>query len=231
MDIKTYSLGQLQANCYLLTQDKKCIIIDPADEAHFLLELMQRERLELMALVATHGHFDHIMAAGEIQASLDVPFYIHEKDIFLVKRLNQTAKYFLGHDPGVFAPRNVKHFDLGDSGVSSFPRMTIPPFSFQVIYTPGHTPGSVCLLFEKQSVSDGRTPGVTGTGSPGVKEDRPNGILFSGDTLFKNGIGRYDFSYSSYDDLQESLKRLSKLPSNTRVLSGHGDETTIGDEL
>ena len=85
MKITTYPLGQLQANCYLLVHDKDCILIDPADDASFLLEEISRQNLNLVAMLATHGHFDHVMAVGEIQLSLKVPFYIHGKDLFLIK--------------------------------------------------------------------------------------------------------------------------------------------------
>ncbi|MGB4966481.1 MAG: MBL fold metallo-hydrolase, partial [Microgenomates group bacterium] len=134
MRIDSYPLGQLQANCYFLTQGSDCIIIDPADSADFILEKIQRERLNLVALLATHGHFDHIMAVGEIQLSYDVPLYIHDDDLFLVKRLNETAKHFLGFDPAVTAPKETISFKAGS--------LEIGDFAFNVIHTPGHTPGS-----------------------------------------------------------------------------------------
>ena len=89
MIIETYPLGQLQANCYLVVKNNTCLIIDPSDEASFILEKIQRKNLKPVGLLATHGHFDHVMASGEIEthynASLPLPLYIHKKDLFLIK--------------------------------------------------------------------------------------------------------------------------------------------------
>ncbi|PJA55687.1 hypothetical protein CO165_02225, partial [Candidatus Roizmanbacteria bacterium CG_4_9_14_3_um_filter_33_18] len=92
MTIKKYSLGDLQANCYFLIDDQDCLIIDPADDAPFILEELQRQQLNLVGMLATHGHFDHVMAVSEIQQSISLPLIIHEKDKFLIDRLEQTAE-------------------------------------------------------------------------------------------------------------------------------------------
>lgn len=190
MKILQYPLGQLQANCYFLIQDNDCLIIDPADDASFILEELQRRNLRLAAMFATHGHFDHVMAAGEIQKSFNVPLYIFEEDMFLIDRLIQTAEHFLGYKPVIFKPVTVN-------------QLTVIDFPFQIIKTPGHTPGSVCYYFEKEQ------------------------IIFTGDTLFKQGIGRYDHSYSSKKDLMQSIKKILKLPEETIIYPGHGEETSV----
>jgi glyoxylase-like metal-dependent hydrolase (beta-lactamase superfamily II) len=195
MIIKKYSLGLLQANCYFLIEENDLILIDPGDGASFILEEIQRQRLNLKAIFATHGHFDHIGAVGEIQQSFNVPFYINEKDLFLVERLNETAKYFLGYNPCFLPPKNIKELNSKPFHISRF--------TFDVIFTPGHTPGSVCFYFQKEK------------------------LVFTGDTLFKDGVGRTDFSYSSRKDLENSLKRIFSLPKKTAVYPGHGGETTI----
>jgi len=195
MIIKKYSLGSLQANCYFLIEANDLILIDPGDDASFILEEIQRQRLNLKAIFATHGHFDHIGAVGEIQQSFNVPFYINEKDLFLVERLNETAKYFLGYNPYFLPPKNIKELNSKPFHISRF--------TFDVIFTPGHTPGSVCFYFQKEK------------------------LVFTGDTLFKDGVGRTDFSYSSRKDLENSLKRIFSLPKKTAVYPGHGGETTI----
>jgi len=195
MTIKKYSLGSLQANCYFLVEENDLILIDPGDEASFILEEIQRKRLNLKAIFATHGHFDHIGAVGEIQKSFNVPFYINQKDLFLVKRLNETAEYFLGYNPYFLPPENIKELNNKTFHVSRL--------MFSVIFTPGHTPGSVCFYFEKEK------------------------LIFTGDTLFKDGVGRTDFSYSSRKDLENSLKKIFSLPKKTAVYPGHGGETTI----
>lgn len=200
MKIIKYSLGQLQANCYFLIKNKHCLVIDPADEASFILEQIQRMKLKPIAFLATHGHFDHVMAFGEIEIHYKVSLhlYVHNNDVFLLKRLKETTKHFLGHDPRILEPQKIKFLKIG--------KMKIGNFAFEVIHTPGHTPGSCCFYFKNEKA------------------------VFAGDTLFKDGIGRYDFSYGNKIELFESLEKLFKLPAKTIVYSGHGEETTIGNE-
>lgn len=198
MRIVAFSLGQLQANCNFLIEDKKCLIIDPADEASFILEELERRRLDLIGMLATHGHFDHIMAVGEIQMSLRVPLHIFKEDLFLVKRLNETAKYFLGYDPQAIKPSNLEYLKEGE--------LKIENWEFKILRTPGHTPGSACFYFEKGK------------------------MIFTGDTLFKGAIGRYDFSYSSKHELSKSLEKILRLPDKILVYPGHGETTIIGEE-
>ncbi len=198
MQILRYSLGQLQANCYFLIQDKECLIIDPADDASFILEELQRKNLKLAGMLATHGHFDHIMAVGEIQRSFNVPLYINNKDVFLVNRLIGTAGYFLGYQPTILKPTNIKFLKKGVFHVQRF--------KLQVLQTPGHTPGSCCYYLKKEK------------------------ILITGDTIFKNGIGGYDHSYSNKSDLIQSIKTILTFPETTTVYPGHGQSTTIGEE-
>ena len=138
MRIHTYPLGELQATCYLIENEGKGILIDPADEGSFLLEELQRKNIELEALFLTHGHFDHCMAAGEIQMSLDVPLYLHKKDQFLIDRLDSTAEHFLGYKPIIIPPKNVKY-------ISS--KLKVKSLKLQILETPGHTPGGVCYYF------------------------------------------------------------------------------------
>src|SRR3989338_9395470 len=126
MKVLNFALGQMQANCYFLIDGEECLIIDPADEASFILEELQRRKLKLVGMLATHGHFDHIMAAGEIQLSVKVPLYVVKKDLFLVKRLNETAKYFLGYDPHVVLPKKIKFFVPGNFQLSTFNFKIIP---------------------------------------------------------------------------------------------------------
>lgn len=200
MKIHTFPLGQMQANCYMLEKDGKCLLIDPADSADFILEKIQTQNLELVGIVATHGHFDHIMAVGEIQLSYPhLPLHIHKKDEFLLSRVAETAEHFLGYNPMVM-PIRLKASLRETSRRNVF---TIDNFTFQVIHTPGHTPGSCCIYFEKEK------------------------ILFTGDILFQGGIGRYDFSYSDKDELKSSLEKILKLPGETTIYPGHGEESCI----
>jgi glyoxylase-like metal-dependent hydrolase (beta-lactamase superfamily II) len=198
MQIIKYVLGELETNCYLLIKDEECVIIDPSDNADFLLEEIQRRNLKLTAMLATHGHFDHIMAAGEIQLSFDIPLYIHLKDQFLIDRLAETAKHFLSFPPSIIKPKNIQFYSDG--------LLKIKNFKFKIIFSPGHTPGSICLYLQKEN------------------------ILFTGDTLFKDGVGRTDFSYSSRADLEKSLKTIFKLPPQTVIYPGHGEESSLRNE-
>lgn len=199
MTIKKYSLGQLQANCYFLISGQDCLIIDPADDASFILEELQRQQLNLVGMLATHGHFDHIGAVGEIQLSFNIPLYIFREDQFLIDRLNETAKYFLGFDPHFIKPKSVKYL--------TNEKLQVTSFVLQILSSPGHTPGSCCYHFKDENA------------------------LFTGDTLFKEGIGRTDLSYSSKDDLEKSLRKIFKLPKETIIYSGHGEDTILEDEM
>lgn len=196
MKVNRFPLGALQTNCYLVEQSNNCIIIDPADSADFLLEEIQRRNLHLQGIVATHGHFDHLMAVGEIQLSYaNLPLFIHNEDIFLAKRLQETANYFLGYEPYVIPIKYMSDISIETSSIGDF--------SFDVIHTPGHTPGSCSFYFAEHQ------------------------ILFSGDTLFSGAVGRYDFKYSDKKELKKSVERLLELPDETIVYSGHGEETYI----
>jgi len=201
MKIVKYSLGQLQANCYFLVEGDKCLIIDPADEASFILEELQRKRLNLVGMLTTHGHLDHIMAVGEIQLSLKVPLYINKKDQFLIDRVEQTAEHFLGFKQTILPIKNIKNLNIENSL-----NPDLVEIKLKIIHTPGHTPGSVSYYFPNDKV------------------------VFTGDSLFKGAIGRFDFSYCSKEDLKNSLIALLKLPEETKVYPGHGEETTIEEE-
>jgi glyoxylase-like metal-dependent hydrolase (beta-lactamase superfamily II) len=198
MKINKYSLGQLQANCYIVENENNCLIFDPGDSADFILNEINLKKLEPLALFITHGHFDHILAVGEIQLSFDIPLYVSKKDMFLLDRAKETADYYLGFKNEVIKPTEIKYF------VSK--RIKISTFIINVIETPGHTPGSVCFYFEKEK------------------------WLLTGDTLFKDGIGRYDFSYSSKKDIAQSINQLYMLPDDVIVYPGHGETTTIKNE-
>ncbi|MBI4226087.1 MBL fold metallo-hydrolase, partial [Candidatus Roizmanbacteria bacterium] len=136
--------------------------------------------------------------AGEIQKSINIPLHIFNEDQFLIDRVEETAKHFLGYSPGIIKPTSIKHLIEAKNKIGIF--------EFSILNTPGHTPGSRCFYFKKEN------------------------IIFSGDTLFKQGIGRYDFSYSSKEDLKKSIRSLLKLPDDTIVYPGHGEKTIIGNE-
>ncbi len=191
MQILTFPLGQLQANCYLLIQDNECLIIDPGDSAEFLLEEILRRNLNAKGILATHGHFDHIMAVGEIQMSLNCPFYIHEKDLFLIERLEKTAQHFLKTKQIAIPPQNIVYFKEESWKIENW--------ELTILFTPGHTPGSCCFYNKEEN------------------------IIFTGDTLFKDGIGSYEHSYSNKKDLLNSLQIINKITETSVKYPGHED--------
>jgi len=199
---ETFIVGDLQTNCYIVWDDetKKGVVIDPGEDGQGISEEIQNKQIEIVGILMTHGHFDHSLATLDLKLIYNVPIYLSKKDDFLLKRQDETAKYFLGIKN---TPPNIVKIDID---IKDGEKINFGNESLEIIETPGHTPGSVCFYSAK------------------------NNLLFSGDTLFKNDRGRTDFSYGSKEDILKSLKRLVKLPKETEVLPGHGETTTIEDE-
>ncbi|TSC53302.1 MAG: beta-lactamase domain-containing protein [Microgenomates group bacterium LiPW_16] len=197
MRVEKVVVGQLGTNCYLVWDEKtrKTIIIDPGDDGDYIIRKIQDFKLSPVLIIATHGHFDHVLAALELKLAFSIPFLIHKADSFLLNRASSTAKHFLGIkvDPQAMQNRFVKEGDIISFGQEKL----------KVLETPGHSPGGISLLGK--------------------------GVVFSGDTIFADGFGRTDFSYGSKEDLEKSVKKLFKLPEDTIVYPGHGEETTIGE--
>lgn len=178
-------VGQMRTNCYLIydRETLQGIIVDPGDDADFVESNISRLNIKPVAVILTHGHFDHVMAAQEIKLAYDIPLLLNKNDLFLMRHAAKSSAYFL----------NI----LDD-------KTKIKYFNFDIIETPGHTPGSVCLYFKKED------------------------FIFAGDLIFENGVvGRSDFSYSNRELLKESIAKIISLPDRTVVYSGHGDEFTI----
>jgi len=209
MEIETYHLGELQTNCYLIYDNEEVIVIDPAEDGAFIAEKIHEKGLILKAIIATHGHFDHVLGAGELQMILPAPFYVHENDKFLLKDVNSSAKFWLKREFKNPLPTDIKFLKEGDE-------ISFGNYSLEVIETPGHAPGSVCLVLS--SVDEHRTSDTQ--------------IVFTGDTLFNGAIGRYDFSYSSKEDLKTSIRKIfDKFSEETIAYPGHGEPTTLADEF
>ncbi len=201
LDIKTFVLGQLQTNTYLLTSDQKnCYIVDPADDFVFLSDYINQNSLNLKGIILTHGHFDHSLAAPPLKMIFKVPLLASSKDLFLLKQINSSSEYWTDQD---YPSLPITKVDFDFDKIKSF---NFDSTLLTIIKTPGHTPGSVSIY---------------------CKQDQ---VLFSGDTLFKDGVGRTDLSYSNTHVLHLSLKKILKLPINTTIYPGHGPITTIGQE-
>ena len=193
-------IGEMDTNCYLVWNEdtKECLVIDPADDGVSISEEINRLNLKVKYVFLTHGHFDHCLGALDLKLIYNVDFGCSSKDAFLLDRQDETAKHFLKRE--IQVPNFIK-IDVDLDKLESF---ELGDDVFEVIKTPGHTPGSVCF-----------------------KSDE---LLFSGDTLFCGLRGRTDFKYGSTKKIFESLKKLMKLNPDTLVLPGHGEETTIERE-
>lgn len=198
MQMKTFILGNLQTNCYLLWNDLsgEAIIIDPADDGDFLNEELLRSNLKLTAIILTHGHFDHCLGLLSLKSAWQTPIMMNFKDQFLLARAQDSALHWLGMESDPVPPAD---FDLDNQD-----EINLIGENFKIIHTPGHTPGSICLLHQKSKT------------------------LFSGDTIFAEGnIGRTDFSYSSGKSMKKSLANLKSLAlasEYSEVCSGHGEK-------
>lgn len=199
IEIETYVLGGLGTNCYFVynEENREVIIFDPADDADFIATKINHKQLTLVAIIATHGHFDHNLAAGELQKTFDVPYFIHPSDTFLLKRLGETATHFLGYQVITLEPKV-------DSLLTEKAKTLLKKFDLQLLEMPGHTPGSIGLYAKKNHL-----------------------VLTGDTLFADGGVGRTDFSYSSSVDLGLSLKKLLTLPDDTVVYPGHGKSTTI----
>lgn len=189
MFIKTLSVGHLETNCYIVGNEDlaKCVVIDPGDESNTILDYLEEHRLSCAAIFLTHGHFDHVGAVDAVQEETGATVYLCEKD--------DTD----GHSHAFpYSPNsNSKYYDGGDT-------IEIAGLVFQVLATPGHTPGSVSLLCED--------------------------ALFTGDTLFRGSCGRFDLEGGDEDAIMHSLALLCALEGNYDVYPGHGDYTTLQRE-
>ncbi|MBU1110865.1 MBL fold metallo-hydrolase [Patescibacteria group bacterium] len=204
MKIHQFPVGQLQANCYFAVCEKSrhTAVIDPGGDADFLVQKLKELECKPKMILATHGHFDHVLGITDLKLQLNLsylPLFIHPKDIFILKNAALSAYYWTRQGKDIPAPIVDQH--LEDEQI-----IPLDKEKLKVIYTPGHTPGSVCFYNEKEK------------------------ILFSGDLVFQNGIGRTDFSYSNNDTMKNSLQKILGLPPETVIYPGHGETTTVGEE-
>lgn len=187
MRIQTLKVGPIRTNCYLVDdeENKKALVIDAGGESAKVIALLKKDDLQLIMIVATHGHFDHHEGVRQLKEATGASFLLHKADNFGLKTTD--------------APPPDRFLTEGDI-------LEVGRLKFEIIHTPGHSPGGICLYNDEEKV------------------------LFSGDTLFEGTCGRVDLPYSDEVAMITSLKKLLALPPETKVYPGHGRSTTIGTE-
>lgn len=187
LHIHVLPLGDYQTNCYILHNDgsSDCVVLDPGYEPEIILSYLAEKKLNLTAIALTHCHFDHVGAVKELAAQTDCRVYLNQKDLALPPMLTNGPLYY------------TDTYKDGDT----VPLAGIP---FRVLETPGHTPGSVCLM----------------TGAH----------LFSGDTLFAGSCGRTDLPGGDSRAMRDSLRKLATLEGDYDIYPGHGSATTLARE-
>lgn len=193
--LKVVMNGPLQNNTYLVKIGTKCVIIDPASK--LIIKKVEEQGLEPVAILLTHGHFDHIKGVQPFK-DINVPVYIHKADADKCTGEDKDAMDLLNRFRIVpFTP---------DKFVEDGEELDFCGLKIKVIHTPGHSAGGVCYVIDNQ-------------------------VIFSGDTLFLDSYGRYDFRDSSLEALKHSIKeKLFKLEGDYMVYPGHGNSTTLLNE-
>ena len=196
---QTFPVGPLQCNCTIVGDPvtRKAFVVDPGGDAQMILARLQALDLQLVALVHTHAHLDHIMASGELKELTGAEIYLHEDDKSLWDNLEMQCRTFGVPYTPVPAPDHwIEH------------GQELPCCNGVAVHTPGHSPGSTCFWFADEQ------------------------ILIAGDTLFRRSIGRTDLWGGDHQQIEQSIRqRLYVLDEDAVVVTGHGPETTIGEEI
>ena len=198
IEIKNVVCGGIGENAWIVRAGGRddCVVVDPGDEYPKLARAIGG--LRVAAILLTHGHFDHIMAAGELQRASGAPAYVSAGDAEMLDDPRKNGLLSLMGEAAMTGPAiSASTFDE---------TLSVAGLDFDILPTPGHSKGSVCLYLESE------------------------GTLFSGDTMFQAGFGRMDLYGGSPLQMRDSLKRLFALPGEVRVFPGHGGTTTIGAE-
>ncbi|MGH3793348.1 MAG: MBL fold metallo-hydrolase [Pseudonocardiaceae bacterium] len=210
MLVAGFPTGSFQANCFVLAVQAggPCVVVDPGEGAQQPLdELLRQHRLDPVAVLLTHGHFDHVFAVAPVCDGNDIPAWIHPEDRAMLsdpmRGLSAESRSFFGGRIELREPREVRTLEDGIT-------LELAGLTLSVDHTPGHTRGSVTF---RSVADDGQ------------------GLLVSGDTLFAGSIGRTDFPGGSHEQILASLRdKVLVLDDETMVLPGHGPTTTIGKE-
>lgn len=187
LKIHVLPLGDYQTNCYIVHEENStdCLIIDPGYEPEIISSYLEEKSLTPEAILLTHCHFDHVGAVKDLAAQYDCKVFLDKKELAMPPMLTNGPLYY------------TDGYRDGDT-------LTLAGIPIQVLETPGHTPGSVCLIMED--------------------------TLFSGDTLFAGSCGRTDLPCGDARAMRDSLRRLAALSENYRVCPGHGPSSTLNRE-
>jgi hydroxyacylglutathione hydrolase len=197
--IKKLPGGKLYTNCYIIADDvsKEAAVIDPVGDSREIKRIIEENHLKVKYALLTHGHGDHIGALMDIKEQYNAQIGINPEDEDLLSNAEMNMSLYLS-DRKVETKADIY---LKDQDV-----LKLGDKDLVIIHTPGHTKGSVCMLFEKD--------------------------LITGDTLFANGVGRTDLYGGDYNALMNSIKnKLFTLPKDTNIHPGHGSSSTINDEI
>ena len=198
MEIIKLEVGNLGANCYIVYSKEALegVVIDPGGNAQDIINIIQRENIKIVAIINTHGHADHIGDNDRIKEYTGAPILIHKDDASMLTSAQGNLSVYIGNNLICKAADRL----LTDGEI-----IQVGGMKLQVIHTPGHTPGGICI--------------------------KVNEVVFSGDTLFEQSVGRSDFPGGSHQQLIKSIKeRLLIFSDATQILPGHGAGTTIGNE-
>lgn len=201
MIVKGITVGLLAENCYILgcEESRAGVIIDPGDDPRSILALVRDEGLTIEKILNTHAHFDHLLALNAVRKATRAPFYLHELELPLLRDVSRQAEMWLGMEVSPIA--DPDEFLLPGQII------TFGQEALEVRFTPGHSPGHVVFV------------------------DQRNGQIFGGDTLFQGSIGRFDLPGADGPTLLNSItQELLTLPDDFVVYPGHGEPTEIGFE-
>jgi glyoxylase-like metal-dependent hydrolase (beta-lactamase superfamily II) len=197
MKIEHIVVGPLQSNCYIVYDENslEAMVIDPGGEPEKILNVIEDIKLKICYIVCTHAHFDHLGALAGLKKKTNAKIVMHK---------NELVIYMGARDQGVFMGYEIEQPPKPDMFVGEGDELSFGGLQFKVLYTPGHSPGGICLYSE--------------------------GIIFTGDTVFAGSVGRTDFYGGSIEELKKSFMRIISLPPETKIFPGHGDLSNIRDE-
>ncbi|MCG8400336.1 MAG: MBL fold metallo-hydrolase [Firmicutes bacterium] len=199
MIFEGFGVGPMEANCYIIgcAETKEAAVVDPGAEGGRILSRLEKLGLQCKSIILTHGHMDHVGAINEVRQATDANVMIHSGDADMLTSPAQNLSLFMG---------SMLKFKKADRVLEDGDKVQVGNVLLEVIHTPGHTPGGICIKIK-------------------------GGGIITGDTLFAGSVGRSDFPGGSHNVLINSIKtRLLNFPDDTKVYPGHGPESSIGAE-